>query len=66
LELTRRLKTDVATKHIVILALTAYAMKGDEEKARVAGCDGYVTKPFDIDELPKLVAQHLSFPVVHG
>jgi two-component system cell cycle response regulator DivK len=65
LELTRRLKTDVATRHIVILAVTAYAMKGDEEKARLAGCDGYITKPFDIDELPKLIAQHLSSSVEH-
>src|SRR4051812_36144785 len=44
LELTRRLKADPGTRAIVIVALTAYAMKGDEEKARDAGCDDYVTK----------------------
>ena len=47
LELTRRLKAQPATKDIVIIALTAYAMKGDEQKARAAGCDGYISKPID-------------------
>lgn len=60
LELTRRLKGDPATRHIVILAVTAYAMKGDEERARSAGCDGYIPKPIDTRLLPKLVEQHLS------
>jgi two-component system, cell cycle response regulator DivK len=60
LELTRRLKADDATKDIVIIALTASAMKGDEERARAAGCDGYVAKPIDIDSLPVLIAQHLG------
>lgn len=60
LELTRRLKQDPATSHIVILAVTAYAMKGDEERARSAGCDGYIPKPIDTRLLPKLVAQHLQ------
>lgn len=59
LELTRRLKADVATRDIVILALTAYAMKGDEEKARAAGCDGYIAKPIDIDSLPGLISRHI-------
>ena len=62
LELTRYLKAEVATKDIVILALTAYAMKGDEEKARAAGCDGYIAKPFDIDSLPQVIAHHLAPP----
>jgi CheY-like chemotaxis protein len=48
LELTRRLKADPATRHIVILALTAYAMKGDEAKMRAAGCDGYIAKPVNV------------------
>jgi CheY-like chemotaxis protein len=62
LELTRRLKGDAATSGIVILALTAYAMNGDEEKARAAGCDGYVTKPMDLDSVTDLVARHMRSP----
>ena len=46
LELTRRLKADPATAHILIVAVTAYAMKSNEEKALAAGCDGYLAKVF--------------------
>ncbi len=60
LELTRRLKADPMRRGIAVIALTAYAMKGDEEKARAAGCDAYVTKPIDTDELPRVVADHLG------
>lgn len=56
LELTRLLKRDPATSNIVIVALTAYAMKGDEEKALAAGCDAYLAKPIDVDTLPGAVA----------
>jgi len=60
LELTRRLKADPARRHITILALTAYAMRGDDEKARAAGCDGYITKPIDTRSLPGLIARSLE------
>ena len=60
LSLTRHLKADPATRDIVILALTAYAMKGDDDKAIAAGCDGYVPKPIDTRALPRMVAEHLA------
>lgn len=60
LELTRRLKADPSTQGIAILALTAFAMKGDEEKARAAGCDGYISKPVDTRALPGQVAGYLQ------
>ena len=61
-ELTRRLKSDPRTRDIVIIAVTAYAMNGDEQRARDAGCDGYVTKPIDTRALPDLLVSHLSPP----
>lgn len=48
LELTRRLKADSATANIVIVAFTAYAMKGDEAKMLASGCDGYISKPINV------------------
>jgi len=62
LTLTRKLKSEPATKDIRIIALTAFAMKGDEQKAREAGCDGYITKPIDTRLLPVQVAGWLEFP----
>jgi CheY-like chemotaxis protein len=60
LELTRLLKADPATRDIKIIAVTAYAMKGDQEKAIAAGCDAYVTKPIDTRALPQVIADQLS------
>ena len=60
LALTRRLKADPATRGIPIVALTSYAMKGDEEKALRAGCDAYITKPIDILALRDVAASHLG------
>ena len=66
LELTRRLKAGPSTREIVIVALTAFAMKGDEEKARAAGCDGYITKPIDVRTLPGAIANYLRLGVDRG
>jgi CheY-like chemotaxis protein len=60
LTLTRKLKADPATRDISIIAATAYAMKGDEERAREAGCDGYVTKPIDTRQLPIDIERFLA------
>ena len=60
LELTRQLKADPLTRDITILGLTAYAMKGDEEKILAAGCDGYVSKPIDTRTLPELILHYLE------
>ena len=60
LELTRRLKADPATRAVRVIALTAYTMKGDDEKAFAAGCDGYITKPIDVERLPVVVSSYLA------
>jgi CheY-like chemotaxis protein len=60
LEATRILKTDAETKKIPIVALTSYAMVGDEERMYKAGCDEYLTKPIDTKEFLKKVAEYLS------
>lgn len=60
LTLTRKLKSDAKTRHITIVALTAFAMKGDDLKAKAAGCDDYITKPVDTRKLPRQVAEILS------
>jgi CheY-like chemotaxis protein len=50
-EATRRIKADAATQGIPVIALTAHAMAGDEQKAREAGCDDYDTKPVELNRL---------------
>ncbi|MEW6447077.1 MAG: response regulator [Bacillota bacterium] len=68
---TRILKTDPVTAHIPVIAVTAYAMKGDEEKCLAAGCNAYVPKPININSLlneVKLLLEHerppYNLPVV--
>jgi CheY-like chemotaxis protein len=62
LTLTRQLKADPTTRHIRIVALTASAMKGDDQKAKTAGCDGYITKPIDTRKFAEQVAETLGHP----
>jgi two-component system cell cycle response regulator DivK len=59
LEAVKRLKQMPTSNHIPIIAVTAYAMKGDREKAIEAGCDAYLPKPINTRELPRMVAQML-------
>ena len=59
-ELTRQLKSDPQTRDIIVVACTAYAMPGDEEKAHSVGCSGYITKPVDTRTLPATVKLHLG------
>ena len=62
LSLTRLLKADARTRAIPIVALTAFAMPGDERLALGAGCDGYLTKPLDTRAFAGQVAAFLSSP----
>ena len=58
-EATRRIKADPALAHIPIIAVTSYAMSGDEAKTRAAGCNGYIAKPFSPRELLAMVRKFL-------
>ena len=59
-EATRRIKAQVALQGIPIIALSAHAMKGDEDRARQSGCDDYLSKPLDEDLLFQKLAKFLG------
>lgn len=59
LEATRIIKGNPDLQHIPVVALTSYAMQGDEERAREAGCSGYITKPIDTKRFPEAVKVQL-------
>src|SRR5688572_3820850 len=63
LEATALLKRDEATRNIRVIALTALAMKGDEERIRAAGCDGYVAKPLAYKDFLATVSAVLAMPL---
>ena len=58
-EATRRIKADPALSHIPVIAVTSYALSGDEAKTRDAGCDGYMAKPFSPRQLLQKVREYL-------
>lgn len=60
LEVTRMLKEDEALKDIPVIAVTAFAMKGDEEKIREGGCEGYIAKPISVAGFLQTVNQFLG------
>jgi len=70
LDATRQLKSDPATRAIPVLVLTAFAMKGDEDRIRAAGCDGYISKPLQyqafLDEVRRLLQRHLDAEANHA
>jgi len=57
--LVKQIKADANTNDIPIIAVTAYAMKGDEQKILSSGCNGYISKPIDTRELPNIIEQYL-------
>jgi CheY-like chemotaxis protein len=58
LDATRIIKKDAGLKDIPVIALTAFAMQGDEEKAQQAGCDGYITKPINTREFREKIEKY--------
>jgi two-component system, cell cycle response regulator DivK len=59
-EATRRIKADPSLNSIPIIAVTSYALSGEEQKARAAGCDDYVAKPYSPRQLLAKIRQHLG------
>jgi two-component system cell cycle response regulator DivK len=62
-EATRSIKRDPELKHIPVIAVTSYALSGDEERAREAGCDAYVAKPYSPRHLLAKIGQFLERPL---
>lgn len=61
-ELTRKLKADAATADIAIVAVTAFAMESDRQRALAAGCDDYLAKPVDFEQLCTMAERHVRAP----
>ena len=64
LEVTKWLKDDEELAHIPIIAVTAFAMKGDEERIRQGGCEAYISKPISVIPFLETVRKHLGVPVL--
>lgn len=57
---TTRIKATPGLERVKVIALTANVMQGDREKTLAAGCDGYIQKPIDVDQLPRQIARYLE------
>jgi CheY-like chemotaxis protein len=66
LTLTKLIKTEPRLRHVPVVALTAYAMRGDDVKALAAGCDGYISKPIDTRILIEQVAAFIIKARMHN
>ena len=66
LEVTKWLKDDEDLAHIPVIAVTAFAMKGDEERIRQGGCEAYISKPISVMPFLETVRKHISTPVLAG
>jgi two-component system cell cycle response regulator DivK len=62
LDVTKWLKADEGLKHIPVIAVTAFAMKGDEEKIREGGCEDYISKPISVMRFLETIQKHLNKP----
>jgi len=60
LDVTKMLKEDDELKHIPVIAVTAFAMKGDEEKIREGGCEDYISKPISVTNFLEVIQKHLD------
>ena len=60
LDVTKWLKEDAELRHIPVIAVTAFAMKGDEEKIREGGCEDYIAKPISVTKFLETIQRHLS------
>ncbi len=59
-DITRRIKGDNDLKDIPVIAVTAFAMKGDEDKIRECGCNGYISKPISIESFIQTIQTHIE------
>jgi len=66
LEVTQWLKAEKDLKHIPVVAVTAFAMKGDEDKIRQGGCEDYISKPISITDFMEVVQKYLEQPAAVG
>ncbi len=63
LDVTKNLKANDDLKHIPVIAVTAFAMKGDEDKIRQGGCEDYISKPISVSRFIEVIQKHLNKPI---